>query len=220
MKLICNFTDLYTKRDEWAGEDRILVDFRYMEGTNGYCSDEAAGRITELLKPYPPSGEHYIDDGNHHYMTRFWIEKIKEPFDLIVFDHHTDMQPPALLPILSCGNWILESVNALDNLKNILLVGPPESSLAETESFKDRVFMISEENANNAPGEDLNSVFAEFYDRNNGLRPVYISVDEDVLSESEVKTIWDQGSMTRKTLNSWIGHIKDNFRVIGIDICG
>ncbi|MBR6230472.1 MAG: arginase family protein [Lachnospiraceae bacterium] len=220
MKLICNFTDLYTKRGEWAGEDRILVDFRDMEGTNGYCSDEAAGRIMELLKPYPPSGEHYIDDGNHHYMTRFWIEKIKEPFDLIVFDHHTDMQPPALLPILSCGNWILESVNSLENLKNILLVGPPQSSLEEIESFKDRVFMISEENANEAPEEALNGAFAEFCGRNNGLRPVYISVDEDVLSESEVKTIWDQGSMTRKTLNSWIGHIKDNFRVIGIDICG
>ena len=220
MKLICNFTDLYRKRDECAGEDSTLIDFRNTEGTNGYCSDEAAGMIRERLKAYPPSGVHYIDDGNHHYMTKFWIEKIQEPFDLIVFDHHTDMQPPALLPMLSCGNWVLESLNSLKNLKNILLVGPPESSLEEIESFKDRVFMISEENANKAPEEALNGAFAEFSERNNGLRPVYISVDEDVLSEAEVKTIWDQGSMTRKMLDQWLEHIKDNFRVIGMDICG
>lgn len=219
MKLVCNFTDLYKERDDWTGRDLTVLDFSDIEGTNGYCSDEAAGRIREMLKSYPPSGLHYIDDGNHHYLTKFWLEKIDEPFDLVVFDHHTDMQPPALLPILSCGNWILESVSTLESLKNVLLVGPPESSLEEIRGFSDRVFMIEEESANRGP-EALNDAFAEFKNKNCGSRPVYISVDEDILAEAEIKTVWDQGIMTRACLNSWLEHINNNFRVIGTDICG
>ncbi len=220
MKLVCNFTDIYKERNDWTGDDCTVIDFSDIEGTNGYCSDEAAGKIRDMLDAYPPSGIHYLDDGNHHYMTKFWLEKIKEPFDLVVFDHHTDMQPSALLPMLSCGNWILESLNSLDNLRNVLLAGPPESSLEEIEDFKERVFMINEDDAGRGPDNALNDVYEEFRKQNGGLRPVYVSVDEDVLSGSEVRTVWDQGSMTRICLNSWVERIREHFSVIGIDICG
>ena len=220
MKLVCDFTDLYRMKNEWMGEDCRVLDFSGIEGTNGYCSDEAAEKIRKMLEGYPASGEHYLDDGNHHYMTMFFLEKVDEPFDLIAFDHHTDMQPSALLPMLSCGNWILESVKSLENLKNVLLVGPPESSLKEIQDYKERVFMINEEDANMGPERTLNAALGEFKKLNGGLRPVYISVDEDVLSEAEVKTIWDQGSMTRDTLRSWLAYIKEYYIIAGIDICG
>lgn len=39
-------------------------------------------------------------------MSKLLLGLEKEDLFLAVFDHHTDMQPPALLPVLSCGSWI------------------------------------------------------------------------------------------------------------------
>lgn len=57
---------------------------------------------------------------------------VKEPFELLVFDHHTDMQRPAFGGILSCGGWIREALETNENLKHVILVGPPETAMEET----------------------------------------------------------------------------------------
>ena len=38
------------------------------------------------------------------------MEKIDMPFRLILFDNHTDMQPPAFGGLLSCGGWAAEAL--------------------------------------------------------------------------------------------------------------
>ena len=45
--------------------------------------------IIELLTNYC-----FIDSGDFHYLTEYWVSRIHEPFSLIVFDHHPDMQQP------------------------------------------------------------------------------------------------------------------------------
>ena len=53
-----------------------------------------------------------------------------------------------------------------------------------------------------------------------GKRPVYISVDKDVLDEKEYKTNWNQGIMSVDELFSIIEDTFEMRKVIGMDICG
>ena len=50
--------------------------------------------------------------------------------------------------------------------------------------------------------------------------PIYISVDKDVISENEFISDWDQGIMPVSTLIKELKCLRDNFRIMGVDICG
>ncbi|MBQ9400092.1 MAG: arginase family protein [Bacteroidales bacterium] len=51
-------------------------------------------------------------------------------------------------------------------------------------------------------------------------RPVYLSIDLDVLSRTFAVTDWDQGDMSPGELIHIISRIASRHRIIGIDICG
>ncbi|MCR5650516.1 MAG: hypothetical protein K6F86_04985 [Lachnospiraceae bacterium] len=53
-----------------------------------------------------------------------------------------------------------------------------------------------------------------------GERPVYISVDKDVLSADVLHTNWDQGDMTKEEFFEIFTGIIKTRPVLGIDICG
>ena len=107
---VMDFSGIY-EREPWMRERKERwISFRGLPGTDGYCTDEAAAEIRRRIAETHARGIHFLDSGNYHYLTKFWIEKIREPFELIVFDRHSDMQPSALLPLTSCGNWLLEAL--------------------------------------------------------------------------------------------------------------
>lgn len=106
-----------------SAENIEIMDCRGISGTDCYCDDTAAKKLEELIKPYRPKGLHYIDSGNYHYLSKLWTDKIDKAFDLVVFDHHPDMQPPAFGPILSCGSWIKDAIEVNPNLKNVYVIG-------------------------------------------------------------------------------------------------
>ena len=50
---------------------------------------------------------HWIDTGDYHYITKFWLERLGEPFLLSLFDNHPDDGQDSLGGgLLSCGNWV------------------------------------------------------------------------------------------------------------------
>ena len=51
-------------------------------------------------------------------------------------------------------------------------------------------------------------------------RPLYISIDKDVLSEEVIKTNWDQGDMKEEELFDILEDLFDNRRILACDICG
>lgn len=71
---------------------------------------------------------HFIDSGNYHYMTRIWLERSRSHLILLVFDNHTDMQPPVFGGLLSCIGWIYDSVMELPLLQKVILIGPDEEA--------------------------------------------------------------------------------------------
>lgn len=223
-KVIMNFTGIYDclkeenasncQSEREDGQTDEVISFKDISGTDGYCSDEAKEEIRSRIRSLPVDAVHYLDSGNYHYLSEFWLEKIEEPFQLAMFDHHTDMQPSALLPLTSCGNWLLESLDLNPNLKRVWLIGPPEESFMEL-SAEDRcrVTWFSEEEANSA---DIHRLMADF----DPELPVYLSVDKDVLSEEVLSTNWDQGSMTLERMQEWVHFFAKAGSVIGLDLCG
>ena len=238
--LILDFTHVYC--DEYIKDiDR----FRYMdcsdiEETDMYCSKEAYKRIWEKIKPYGIQGIHYIDSGNYHYITKIITDHIDEPFGLVMYDHHTDMQIPMVSEMMSCGDWAGQALSQNKNLRQLVMVGPPEKDIDQTlESYNGsqsgRLLIFS--------AEDLHGGLLE-----NKLKlirtdlPLYISIDKDVLGTEDCETNWSQGNMSIgglerllgvflggqcEEINSdacrnderYAGDIRHS-RILGVDICG
>ena len=88
--------------------------------------DDAQEEIRKRIQEYSYEGIHFLDSGNYHYLSKFWLEKVQQPFSLILFDHHTDMQPSAFFGLLSCGSWVKEVLETNPYVKEVCVVGPPK----------------------------------------------------------------------------------------------
>ncbi len=238
--LILDFTHVYC--DEYIKDiDRFrYIDCSDIEETDMYCSKEANKRIWEKIKPYGIQGIHYIDSGNYHYISKIITDHIDEPFGLVMYDHHTDMQIPMVPGMMSCGDWAGQALSQNKNLRQLVIVGPPEKDIDQTlESYNGsqsgRLLIFS--------AEDLHGGLLE-----NKLKlirtdlPLYISIDKDVLGTEDCETNWSQGNMSIGGLerllgvflggqgeerNSdaccnderYAGDIRHS-RILGVDICG
>lgn len=190
------------------------IDCTALDGTQGYCDNHALTVLRHKIAPYAPDGIHFIDSGNYHYISKLWTDKITEPFALLLFDHHTDMQPSLFGKLLSCGSWVKDALDTNPYLKKVVIIGAADKLLEQIDPvYADRVISYKE---------------SELHDdtrwRHFALQhvpyPVYISIDKDVLTTEEAVSDWDNGSMTLAQLTVLLHRIVYNRRVIGVDICG
>ena len=238
--LILDFTHVYC--DEYIKDiDRFrYIDCSDIEETDMYCSKEANKRIWEKIKPYGIQGIHYIDSGNYHYITKIITDHIDEPFGLVMYDHHTDMQIPMVPGMMSCGDCAGQALSQNKNLRQLVIVGPPEKDIDQTlESYNGsqsgRLLIFSAEDLHGGLLEDkLKLIRTDL--------PLYISIDKDVLGTEDCETNWSQGNMSIGGLerllgvflggqgeerNSdacrnderYAGDIRHS-RILGVDICG
>ncbi len=219
--LICNMSGIYEAM--YPVETR--VNMTDIQGTNCYCDDKAAELIKERLfldrgdggsmagalgegisagTIYDDPFIRFLDSGNYHYLSFFFMERIKEDFALILIDNHTDMQPPGFGRILSCGGWVRYAMDELDTLKKVYLVGMSAEHLAEAGPLPDKACYLDHRRDLFIP-DDL---------------PIYLSIDKDVLSDVYAATDWDQGDMTLEELMAVTGRIFTDHRILGVDICG
>lgn len=202
-----DFSGVYKRRERQAEKTVELAD---LPGTNAYCSDEARDAIREKLAGLPAEGIHFLDSGNYHYASLFWLKKIQRPYQLIVFDHHSDMQPSAWGDeLLSCGSWIRTALLQDENLKAVWIAGTHEE--AYMEEMREKIRLLTE--------AELSDPGSAFTGLDTSL-PVYLSIDKDILSEEEVDTNWDQGSLRTEVLLECLQYLIKNYSLIGIDICG
>ena len=121
MITVQDFTGVYAEQafmQELRAIAETSKDVRWLDctkivGTDCYCDDDAIKEINDLIDNAESSGKserdcnienhdnftnapdiHFFDNGNYHYMSKLWTDRVQEPFTLIVFDHHPDMQPP------------------------------------------------------------------------------------------------------------------------------
>ena len=241
--IILNFTDTYNPADYPGAE---YIDCSDISGCDMYCDEEAkAGikrRILSALKESKGDGSspkkdvmyagiHLIDSGNYHYMTRLFTGEIKVPYELVFFDNHTDMKP-AMFDMLSCGSWAKEVLEKDKNLRKMYMIGPRIDQGGNTlgdgalgdgtfgDDFTDKLVTVSQDELTSINEALSNPKMIKLYEPSPASLPVYISVDKDILDESEVKTNWDQGNMRLNVLISILENIRKNRTVLGADICG
>ncbi len=212
--VIMNFSGVYEKQNFYKSEEFQWVDCKNIAGTNCYCDEAAKTKLRKAILNYPPGGIHYIDSGNYHYVTKLWTEKINEPFSLLLFDHHTDMQPAAFGNVLSCGSWVKDMLDTCSNLVKVYLMGADEKYTSPLiGKYTDRLVWYSEKDLMNTKKWDR---FKNFSIK----EALYISIDKDLLSRETVITNWDQGNINLENLIKLITAILENHRVIGMDVNG
>jgi hypothetical protein len=116
MNIFINISGVYDEEEFRIPEGHTL-DLKGLGGSCCYCSSEAGQAIRKAISPYPVSGIHWIDTGDYHYISKLWMEKIREPFALVLFDNHTDDQDSAFGGMLSCGNWVKAARESLPMMK-------------------------------------------------------------------------------------------------------
>lgn len=238
--MILDFTHVYRDEDIKDIDRFRYIDCSDIQETDMYCSKNAYEKIWGRIEPYGIQGIHYIDSGNYHYITKIITDHITEPFGLVMYDHHTDMQIPMVPEMMSCGDWAGQALSQNKNLRQLVIVGPPESDIEQTlESYSGsqsgRLLTFS--------AEDLHGDLLE-----NKLKlirtdmPLYISIDKDVLGTEYTETNWSQGDMSiyglERLLSVFLGGQGEeknsdacrnderyagdirHSRILGIDICG
>lgn len=238
--MILDFTHVYRDEDIKDIDRFRYIDCSDIQETDMYCSKNAYEKIWGRIEPYGIQGIHYIDSGNYHYISKIITDHIDEPFGLVMYDHHTDMQIPMVPEMMSCGDWAGQALSQNKNLRQLVIVGPPESDIEQTlESYSGsqsgRLLTFS--------AEDLHGDLLE-----NKLKlirtdlPLYISIDKDVLGTEYTETNWSQGDMSIDGLERLLGVFLGgqgeeknsdacrndernagdirHSRILGIDICG
>ena len=227
-----DFSGVYAKQPfmqelrESAASNRDIhwLDCTQIAGTDCYCDDEAVNAIRGLIADAgitSACGIHFIDGGNYHYMSKIWTDMVQEPFSLVVFDHHPDMQAPRFGGILSCGGWVLEVLKNNPFVQSVTLIGVAdhlvdeireELSQAGDAEILDKVKFIKESNF--TPHTSHSSLHIPH------STPVYLSIDKDALAPAYAATNWDQGSLSTEMLKSIIAGLAASHRILGINICG
>ncbi|WP_419508587.1 arginase family protein [Blautia sp.] len=218
--VITNFSGIYKNQNfykNYAEEEISWTELSDLSGCNCYCDAEASDWIRKEIQAFTGKGLHFIDSGNYHYMTRLWLEKLQIPFRLLVFDNHTDMQPPAFGGLLSCGGWIAASLEELPLLQEVILVGPDEEAYTQVEpDLQQKVLFLSREKLSTMTTEEKEGFFNNLSED----LPLYVSVDKDVLCKGDASTTWSQGDMHLSELMSFLELVLERQNILGMDVCG
>lgn len=238
--MILDFTHVYRDEDIKDIDRFRYIDCSDIQETDMYCSKNAYEKIWGRIEPYGIQGIHYIDSGNYHYITKIITDHITEPFGLVMYDHHTDMQIPMVPEMMSCGDWAGQTLIQNKNLRQLVVVGPPESDIEQTlESYSGsqsgRLLTFSAEDLHgDLPENKLKLIRTDL--------PLYISIDKDVLGTEYTETNWSQGDMSIDGLERLLGVFLGgqgeekntdacrnderyaggirHSRILGVDVCG
>ena len=216
--VVQDFTGVYAEQPFMQGlrgnDGSRYIDCSDIPGTDCYCDDEAVEAIRRRIAEAgitDARGIHFFDNGNYHYMSKIWTDMVQEPFSLVVFDHHPDMQEPRFGNILSCGGWVKKVLEANKFVQSVTLIGVADQLVEEIPPH-DKVTFIRE--------SELPSVTLEGRSPDRAHTPLYISIDKDALSTDYAATNWDQGSLSLDTLKRIVTEIARDRKNIGVDICG
>ena len=190
-----------------------LLDLTDIKGTYCYCSRESLAKIKQKLKNRKSRGITLIGNGSYHYVTYLLISELNRPFTLVLFDHHTDLTPTSWPEVISCGSWVFASLQNLPQLKKVVLIGVNDELvplIPEAVRRQVSVFPCKQKSWRNK-----SALLAAI-----PTDSVYLSIDKDVLAESDAVTDWEQGTMKLEELLDLLHCIASRKRICGMDICG
>ncbi len=182
--------------------------------------------------------------GDFHHVSLALVRRIREPFNLLVLDNHPDWM--CGVPFLHCGTWLRHAA-LLPSARRIIHVGGDvdfDNSyrwMAPWRQLRDgriRVIpayrrfrrgawsAVPHDPLRGAPDAPVDRARIEKLLRPHradlAARPLYISLDKDVLAPEEAVVNWDSGRLTMDE----VGYVLDAFtaaacgRLAGMDVVG
>ncbi len=211
---ILGFDQVYLDQS-FLTTDSEWIDLSDIKNTFGYCTNQSLKVISARLSSRRNRGIIFIGSGNYHYVTYLLLAELQLPFTLVLFDYHTDMLPSLCPALLSCGSWVLKALAKLPLLKKVVLIGVRNDlARAIPQQLRKKVTVFD---SNYSFGEDTikKAIIAAI-----PTSSVYLSIDKDVLAETEAVTNWEQGNMGLAQLLEIIESIALYKKICGIDVCG
>jgi arginase family enzyme len=131
---LLNFDGTLQLQNQLKIRAREWIDLSDLQGCHGYCEQHALRQIRKRLQSRKCRGITFIGSGHYHYVTYVLMSEIRQPFSLILFDHHTDLSPNDDAAVLSCGSWLTHALNTLPFLKHAVIIGanPENRFVAES----------------------------------------------------------------------------------------
>jgi hypothetical protein len=180
------------------------------------CDFAAFDRFRDWLGRAIPPGDPsltFYGSGDFHHVSLALLDRIREPFNLLVLDKHPDWMRG--IPFLHCGTWLWHALR-LPHLRRVFLCGgeadfdnayrwlapwseiatgrivilPARRRFAVGRWSRIKVHPLLSDGI--SPGEAARAALEPHRDE---LRrhPLYISVDKDVLTAQDAAVNWDPG---------------------------
>lgn len=193
---------------------------------------------TELRAALPAShGTVFMGSGDFHHVTHLLLENLAQqgPFDVVVLDNHPDnMRFPFGI---HCGSWVHHAA-ALPGIGTVHVVGITSADVSLAHAWENHLLplyrgkvrywtlgvdtgwtaRVGLANACRAFQDSASLIDALLANLDAQARPVYLSIDKDVLSPSVARTNWDQGRMELPELERLTRHLAG--RHVGSDVTG
>jgi arginase family enzyme len=207
-----NFDEIYFSQQKLQSYPHENIHLLNLPHTNLYCEKASLEVIERRLSERKQKGITFIGSGNYHYVTYLLLKEIREPFSLILFDNHPDIDilEDSSEKMISCGSWVSFALENIPLLKQVIIIGPTVEKIHPLDSSKVTIF----------PFYHRRNYSSKLILSNIQTENVYISIDKDVLHPSEAVTNWNQGNLSLSTLIQYLQEILKNKNVYGIDICG
>jgi arginase family enzyme len=212
---VLNFDETYVFQKHLQRPFCEWIDLSDIPSTKRFCEMDSLSKIKKRVQKRKNRGITFLGSGNFHYVSLLFIAEIKEPFTLILFDHHTDMMESPSQSVISCGSWVLHAMDRLPMLQKVIIIGAsPEFENQIPPHMRDKVSLL--QNKDSESPEPLTRWIVSHVP----TKTVYISIDKDVLDQTEAITDWDQGNMKIHELVRLVKCIMTHYNVAGVDICG
>ncbi|MDH5162475.1 arginase family protein [Heyndrickxia oleronia] len=208
---IMNFDETYISQKELQQFPHENINIQHLLHVNLFCQDDSLKLLKSNLEKRKQKGITLIGNGNYHYVTYLLLSEICQPFTLVLFDNHPDLEIKQKgETILSCGSWVSFALANNPLLKNVVIIGPTNIKLHHLNVPRTIIYIFNK-NQQYSLKSIISSIHTEI---------VYVSIDKDVLNTNEVTTNWDQGMMNIHSLTHYLSSILQAKQVIGVDICG
>lgn len=188
-----------------------------------------------------------LGSGDYHHLAVLLMEQAREPITIVHIDNHPDWV--RLAPRWHCGAWVNQALR-LAQVAKVITIGPCSDDLVRPDLKGGNLPALGEgrialfpwrhapsriwRQVADGPGHHYENGYLIW--RNlaelgveQGLNviislieteAVWLSIDKDVLPESEALTNWDQGQMPLKAVIQVIAAVGASKRIVGADICG
>lgn len=189
----------------------------------------------------------FYGSGDFHHLCTLFLALAAEPVNVVQFDNHPDWTD--FPKTLNCGSWVNRALE-LDHVEKVIAIGPssddfvkPEAKSANLQAIRDGRLEVYPWRAApsrlkgkpvNAPccrTEDGHIVwsqlegrrfedFVDELDERLSDRPLWITLDKDVLRRREAATNWDQSKLTLDQVLLAVRRLSKRRRIVGADVCG